>query len=175
MPRGGARAGAGRKSNAEREAIKNASSERLQKFAERSLADLEAFYEANRDLALGIYFEGCEVCAKELARCRCKEGPSAVRIYRQPPDQRALAVAIEHAKGRAAQAAQVQQETQITVTLGCRKCGGYDPVIPRPKVKGAESGGGGDLGRDDGGPAGGGGMPGAHPVDGAGAAPAAGL
>lgn len=148
MAHGGKREGAGRKSDAERAAIKNASSQRLAQFADKALRDLDAIYEAQKDLALGIYFEGCEMCARELGKCKCKEGPVGVRIYRRPPDQRAGAELLQHAKGRAAQAQQVQAETDIRVELGCRKCGATDPVIPRPPQKRGKDDPRGETGRD---------------------------
>lgn len=138
MPRGGRREGAGRKTNAEREAIRNATTEKLERFAKKSLADLDAIYEAQKALALGLYYEGCMACAKPVKKCRCKEGPQAVRIYQEPPNQKAGKDLMEHAKGRAAQAAQVQHETQITVSLGCKKCGNTEPLIPRPKARSKE-------------------------------------
>jgi hypothetical protein len=142
---GGKRQGAGRPTDAAREQKRTAGAQAIQRFAEQALKDLDDLYQAQKQLALGIYYEGCSACSKEVGKCRCKEGPSRVRVYQLPPNQKAGAELIAQAKGKAATAQQVQQETQITVSLGCRKCGGYDPLVPRPAAKrerDAEDGGG---------------------------------
>lgn len=147
---GGRREGAGRPTDAAREEKRTAGAKAVQRFSEQAFKDLDALYEAQKQLALGVWYEGCGKCQKDLKECRCKGGPQEVRIYKAPPHQRAGAELIAHAKGRAAVAQQSALETQITVSLGCRKCGGYEPLIPRPKGDKEEAVGGEHNSQDPG-------------------------
>lgn len=124
MPRGGRQPGGGHPTNAAVESKRAASAEAIARFSDRAFEDLDAVYEAQRDLALGVYYLGCLTCAKPPSKCRCKEvwheegedgEPTFVRVYREPPNQKAGAELIAHTKGRAAQAAVIQQETQIVL------------------------------------------------------------
>lgn len=153
---GGRRAGAGRPTEAAREEKRTAGAKAVQQFSERALKDLNELYEAQKQLAIGAYYEGCSKCNKQVSECRCKGGPVMVKVYQQLPHQRAGAELINQAKGKAATAQQVQTETHISVSLGCKRCGGYEPLIPRPK-DGKEPDGAGDAEGSAGLAAGGGG------------------
>lgn len=133
---GGRREGAGGKTREAIEAAKSAGSDALKRFTSKAFKDLDALYQAQKDLALGYYYEGCGLCEKPLDKCRCKEGPAGIRIYKAPPNQRAGAELIQHTKGRAAVAATVQADTTILLSLGCPKCG---TSIPRPPKRGKAS------------------------------------
>lgn len=133
---GGKRTGAGRPTDAAIEAKKSAGSEAIQRFSEQAFADLDKLYEAQRDLALGVWYEGCSRCEKPKKECHCRERrgepPLTIKVYQQLPHHGAGELLISQAKGKAAVAQQVQTETQIILRLGCDKCG---TAIPRPPKK----------------------------------------
>jgi hypothetical protein len=131
---GGRREGAGGVTREAQEAKKSAGSEALKRFTSKAFKDLDALYQAQKDLALGYYYEGCDQCEKPLDKCKCLASTKkAIRVYKAPPNQRAGAELIQHTKGRAAVAQQVQADTTILLSLGCLKCG---TSIPRPPKRG---------------------------------------
>lgn len=125
---GGKRTGAGRPTDASREAKKNEAQARLGKLQARALADADRIYDALLDLAVGCFYEGCVNCEQPLP-CKCRKRGEGVRIYKRLPCQRAGSDLWQHIKGRAAVAPQVQQDSTIILRLG---------GVPRPKAKGTD-------------------------------------
>lgn len=130
MAKGGRRAGAGHPTAAAAAAKKEPKQDEVARFQERALGDLDRLYDAALDLALGVFYEGCGHCKREVESCICRK-PEPVRIYRQRPNAKALGDIISHIKGRPAQAQQAQAESSFT--LICRA-----PRPPLKKRKGAE-------------------------------------
>lgn len=133
---GGVRKGAGRPTDAAIEQKKGAGAAAIARFTERALKDLDELYDAQKALALGVWYEGCSRCEKPKKECHCRErrgeAPLTIKVYKQLPHQKAGETLLSHTKGRAAVAQQVQQETTIILRLGCDRCG---TAIPRPPKK----------------------------------------
>lgn len=148
---GGKRIGAGRPTDAAIEQKKGAGAAAIARFTERALKDLDELYDAQKALALGVWYEGCSRCEKPKKECHCRErrgeAPLTIKVYKQLPHQKAGETLLSHTKGRAAVAQQVQQETTIILRLGCDKCG---TAIPRPPKKKEKADDGATISEADG-------------------------
>ena|SRR5947207_9415183 len=110
MPAGGKRVGAGRPTKAAVAEKKAAAQRNTAEFSARAVRHLGQNYDTLQQLADGIWFEE-------------ETGEGKRRVYRAKPDKQALMYLVDHGKGKAAQAANVQQETTITIVSH----------VPRPR------------------------------------------
>ena len=121
---GGRRAGAGHPTKAATEAKRKQTAEAAA-FVAGAQEYLPEALETLKLLAAGIWVEWCTRCRAGSADCTC-DRPDKTKLYQRPPDRQALEVLVEHARGKAAQAAAVQSDTSITLVCN----------VPRPPVKG---------------------------------------
>jgi hypothetical protein len=114
---GGARKGAGRKTDVERKVAKN------QQFDLRATEDLPEFYDALKALALGVKVAVYRKPKGSYSEAFLDSNAEEVFVYREPPDKDSLKYLVDRSSGRAAVKSQADPDT--TVQIICE--------IPRPR------------------------------------------